>query len=580
MTSFSHRDDTVQLLKETAPIAEVIGEHVKLTRSGTNLKGLCPFHAEKTSSFMVNPGNNSFHCFGCNEGGDVFTFMMKYHRISFPEALKELARKYNIPLPERTLSPEQQAKSKQREALLSLNDWAAGKYHQLLLSSPQAAPARKYLSERGLSENTVKAFRLGYAPDEWGFLADSLPGEYTPTLAVEAGLIVARDRSGFYDRFRSRILFPITGLTGRTIGFGGRILGDGQPKYLNSPETAVFDKSRTLFGLFENRDFIRKSGTALIVEGNFDLVSLVEHGIENVVAPLGTALTRYQVRTLKGYAAEAILLFDGDQAGLKAALRAVPIFLSEKITARVVVLPDNHDPDTFIATQGKEAFEKLLTTAQSLADFVFESLAEQHGVGLEGKAKIIEELQPIIATLGDKDLEKTIFISHFSEKLGVPIEKMSGKMTEIPPKPQAAPSKKRVETKIPIKHRQLLEFLLVCPEYLDRFFDAGVEEVISFGIGCDILELLKQNREQSLSGPEYLLNATDPQIKNFVSKLLIESPSYSKEIEASMAEEMIAWLKKSSRKTRREKIIQKINEAHHSSDKDLYLELMAQLDKT
>ncbi|PKN47776.1 MAG: DNA primase, partial [Deltaproteobacteria bacterium HGW-Deltaproteobacteria-16] len=331
-------EDTVQLIKDVVDIAEIIGEHVSLKRAGTNLKGLCPFHSEKTPSFTVNPERKTYHCFGCGEGGDVFSFMMNFHRLSFVEALKELARKYQIPLPEKPLNPQELEKAQKREALQSANEKAAELFHQLLLSDPTAQKAREYLGKRGIPEEITTEFRLGFAPDSWNFLVNTLPKQnITIEAAKEAGLIVPREKSGFYDRFRNRVMFPIVGLTGRVVAFGGRILDDGQPKYMNSPESPVFDKSRTLFGLYQNREYIRQAKNCLVVEGNFDLLSLAVHGVRNVVAPLGTALTQAHVRSLKGYTDEVILLFDGDQAGLKAAMRSVPLFLSEQVTARISV---------------------------------------------------------------------------------------------------------------------------------------------------------------------------------------------------------------------------------------------------
>lgn len=573
-------EDTVQLIKDAADIAELIGEHVSLKRAGTNLKGLCPFHSEKTPSFTVNPERKTYHCFGCGEGGDVFSFMMNFHRLSFAEALKELARKYQIALPENPLNPQERERAQKREALQDANEKAAELFHQRLLSDPAAQKARDYLAKRGIPEEIAKEFRLGFAPDSWNFLATALPRQgIGADTAKEAGLIVPRDNGGFYDRFRNRVMFPIVGLTGKVIAFGGRILDDGQPKYMNSPESPVFDKSRTLFGLYQNREHIRQAKNCLVVEGNFDLLSLAVHGVRNVVAPLGTALTQAHVRSLKGYTDEVILLFDGDQAGLKAAMRSVPLFLSEQVTARIAVLPEAHDPDTFVREFGGEGLRKHLEAAMPLPEFVFDKLVAQHGASISGKTKIVAELQELIKAIGDQHLQRTLFVSHFAKKLGLtPQQLLGGSISPQPTstqagRPVAAP--KKGEPLIPFKQRQLLEFLVVYPEYLSAFLEAGLEEIIVDQFGLAILHLLKRQPDLS-SGSEQLLDlATGPE-RSFISRLLISTPLHAEEMREQMAQEKLRWLTSASLKAKKERLMRQIREAQHSRNDQLLMELMAQ----
>lgn len=576
----NQNDDTVQLIKDAADIAEIIGEHVSLKRAGTNLKGLCPFHSEKTPSFTVNPDRKTYHCFGCGEGGDVFSFMMNFHRLSFAEALKELARKYQIALPEKPLNPQEREKAQKREALQSANEKAAELFHQLLLSDPGAQKAREYLSKRGIPEEITKEFRLGFAPDSWNYLVNGLPKQkITTETAKDAGLLVVRDNGGFYDRFRNRVMFPIVGLTGRVVAFGGRILDDGQPKYMNSPESPVFDKSRTLFGLYQNREHIRQAKNCLVVEGNFDLLSLAVHGVRNVVAPLGTALTQAHVRSLKGYTDEVILLFDGDQAGLKAAMRSVPLFLSEQVTAKVAVLPENHDPDTFVREFGRDGLHKHLEAAMPLPEFVFDKLVAQYGMTVAGKAKIVAELQELIKTIGDQHLQRTLFVAHFAKKLDLaPQQLLEG---VIPAQSSSSPTAKptsaqgKGEAQLPIKQRQLLEFLVAYPEYLPAFLEAGLEEVIMNQFGLAILHLLKRQPDLS-GGPEQLLDlATGPE-RAFISRLLISTPSYSEELREQMAQEMLNWLTSTSLKAKKERLMRQIREAQHTQNNQLLMELMTQ----
>lgn len=573
-------EDTVQLIKDAADIAEIIGEHVSLKRAGTNLKGLCPFHSEKTPSFTVNPDRKTYHCFGCGEGGDVFSFMMNFHRLSFTDALKELARKYQIALPEKPLNPQELEKAQKREALHVVNEKAAELFHQLLLSDPGAQKSREYLTKRGIPEEITKEFRLGFAPDSWNFLVNTLPKQnITTETAKEAGLIVPRDNGGFYDRFRNRVMFPIIGLTGRVIAFGGRILDDGQPKYMNSPESPVFDKSRTLFGLYQNRDYIRQAKSCLVVEGNFDLLSLVVHGVRNVVAPLGTALTQAHIRSLKGYTDEVILLFDGDQAGLKAAMRSVPIFLSEQVTAKIAVLPEAHDPDTFVREFGPEGLSKHLEKAMPLPEFVFDKLVEQYGLSVSGKTKIVEELRELIKAIGDQHLQRTLFVSHFAKKLGLaPQQLLEGVISSQPTHAQAAQttaSQGKSEAKLPMKQRQLLEFLVGYPEYVPAFLEAGLEEIIMNQFGLAILDLLK--RQPNLSGgSEQLLDIANGPERSFISRLLISTPLHSEEMREQMAQEMLSWLTTTSLKAKRERLMRQISEAQKSRNEQLLMELMTQ----
>jgi DNA primase len=570
--SFS-RDETVQRLKAMADIVQIIGEHVQLRRSGTNYQGLCPFHSEKTPSFMVNPARRCFHCFGCGEGGDVFTFLMLYHRLTFPEVLKDLATRYQLELPQVQLSVQDKEKLQRRQALYEINDKATALYHRFLLTSPQAEPARRYLKGRAIPDELVARFRLGFSPERWDFLLKDLARSFTPALLREAGLVVEKEQGGFYDRFRSRILFPISELTGRPVAFSGRVLGEGQPKYLNSPETSIFSKSHTLFGLAQNREEIRRSGTCLLVEGNFDMLSLVAHSVPNVVAPLGTALTASQIRILKGYADNAVLLFDGDAAGLKAAMRLVPLFLSEQLAARVVILPAGHDPDSFIRSQGREGLEKLIAKALPLSDFVFTRLADNYGLGLEGKGKIIAELQPLLAASPDR-VQQLLFASHFAQKLGIAPEEFLGGVRQHR-SAAALPPKGAIILDLPLKQKQLLEFLICHPEYLEDFMDEGINEVLASTAGRNILQQLQL---LAGDGSEGLLESLEPgPERTFVARLLLSSPSYTDVEIEEIASGMREWLKRTNFKNKKEQLIRQMNLAFQAQDEHLCLELQEKI---
>src|SRR5439155_1319536 len=333
--------------------------HLSLSKAGQNFKGLCPFHSEKTPSFTVSPSRQVFHCFGCGEGGNVFSFLMKIDGATFPAAVRTLGDKYGIEVDQPVTSPAARQRTEARERLFALNREAAEFFHRTLADSA-GQTAMTYLEKRGMAFSTIERFSLGYAPAGWDLTLNALTkaGAKIEDLA-SAGLIVAReqasrkgqDAAGYYDRFRARVMFPIRDLQKRVIGFGGRILDDGQPKYLNSPETPLFSKSRTLYGLDVAREGIIQSEQIVIVEGYFDAIALHQAGLSNVVATLGTALTSEHIELIRRFTHHVVLVFDPDAAGVRAALRTMDLFLGSGLTVQVVSLPAGEDPDTFARGQ-------------------------------------------------------------------------------------------------------------------------------------------------------------------------------------------------------------------------------------
>ncbi len=591
MTSSFEQQDAVQRVKDAAQIVDIIGECVSLKRAGSNMKGLCPFHGEKTPSFTVNPVRQSFHCFGCGEGGDVLSFMMKYYNLTFPETIKQLAQRYQITLPEQQFTSDDKKKAEKRQKLFDANERATRVYHEYLLNNPEAAQARDYLTKREIPQEKIIDFQLGYAPESWDFLSNKVSkSSITQGEAEEAGLLVRKESGRFYDRFRDRILFPIFDLTGRVAGFGGRILGEGEPKYLNTPETLIFDKGRMLFGLFQNRDAIRKARQAVVVEGNFDLLALVSFGLDNVVAPLGTALTQPQIRLLKGYADEVILLFDGDEAGIKAAMRSVPLFLAEQVAGRVALLPAMHDPDTYIRAHGKEGLEKYIVNALPILEFAFEHLKDKHGTSMTGKGKILEELEPLIQASGSSPFQQSVLISEFSNKLGLdPEQVMQGFKIAARKKSQlrsARPvagrekgEKTIVTAPLPRKQAQLLEFLIFYPRFLKRFLEAGIEDILVANPASDILAALqKLSEERELTGPEQLMEALPEAFeRSYVSRLLMSSPFLGQddpEVIGNMADEMLVWLVRYRFKKEIKQLSEELRAAQENQDSKLLDELL------
>lgn len=572
MTMF--QDNVAQLVKDAADIVEVINEHVPLQKRGGRYLGLCPFHGEKTPSFSVNQERGFFHCFGCKESGDVISFVMKYHSLSFLDALKELAKRYGITIEDRELSPADKARSEKRKQLFAVNEVAAGLYHDFLLTNPAAEPARRYLEERRIPLETIKTFRLGYAPDSWDFLTKHLTTKnIDQTTAVEAGLLVAKENGRFYDRFRKRILCPIFSMAGEVSGFGGRILGEGQPKYLNTPETPVFDKSRTLFGLYQTKKALQESKRCVLVEGNFDLLSMVASGIDNVAAPLGTAVTIQHVRLLKKYVPEVVLFFDGDQAGTKAAMRSVPFFLTEQLEGKVAVLPEGHDPDTFLRDEGKVALENLLAKAFSLPDFIFGRLVKEYGLSVEGKGKIIRELQPLIKAIGNDHLQRSVFIAHFSEKLGLDPKEVSGHFQTSEPKKMTKPLPARPTTPLTSGHRRFIEFIIMYPEYLPQFIEAGIDDFFDGNAAIPIISAIKKLSEENFQA-EMLLGLLDEPLKSIIAEMLISVPSCLPEQAEQTALEMLGWLKRFNLQKKKEHLVARIQQVQHENNPVLLMELI------
>ena len=407
-------------IRDATDIVDLVSEHVQLTRRGRNFLGLCPFHEEKTPSFSVNPDRQFYHCFGCGVGGDVFKFIQEIDRVTFVEAVKFLAERAGIALPERSGPSREETEA--ADELYRANDLAQKYFHHLLLNDEVGASARTYLQTRRLAGETIARFGLGYAPPEWDALL-KVAGRrgLNPQILERAGLALQSSKSSdHYDRFRDRVTFPIANLSDRTIAFGARALQpDQEPKYLNSPETPIYHKGRVLYGLSISRDAIRRQDAVLVVEGYMDLISLAQAGIQHVVATSGTALTEDHGRLLARFARQVVLLFDGDAAGSTAAMRGLEVILGTGLDARVVSLPAEHDPDSFVQEHGPDALLKRAENTQSVLDFYLEQLAQQHDFSsVEGKARAVERLKPLLAKPRDA-VRRDLLLREVAERLSV-----------------------------------------------------------------------------------------------------------------------------------------------------------------
>ena len=416
-------EEKITEIRNTCNMVDIIGESVVLKKAGQNFVGLCPFHAEKTPSFTVSPNKQMFYCFGCGEGGNVFSFLMKHQGLSFPEAVKQLAERYGIQLPRREMSPEQKKRLSERDQMFQLNRLALDFFGHVLWQDEIGEIARDYLKKRGFSADTARTYQLGHAPPGWDHLLGYLKHKRVPlTLAERVGLVVRRQSgSGHYDRFRGRIVFPICDSGGRVIAFGGRVLNDDLPKYLNSPESEIYSKSRSLYGLDVARHHCRRSEEVYIVEGYFDVIALHQHGIREAVATLGTSLTREHVHAVQGLIGadgRAYLVFDSDEAGIKAARRSVALFEKGFVDAHVLVLPPGHDPDSFVFRYGAEKLRELAATAKGLMTYLIDSAVSRHGKSMEGRIRVLDEMAAPLAALADPG-GRSVYIKYLAETVDI-----------------------------------------------------------------------------------------------------------------------------------------------------------------
>jgi DNA primase len=400
-------------LKRQADIVRVIQDYVQLKKKGANWMACCPFHKEKTPSFSVSPAKEIFYCFGCHKGGSVFNFVMEIERVAFPEAIKIVADKVGMPLPKMVDDGRFEARRQESDDVIQLNSWALEWWQQQLITSGEARIARDYLVRRELNEETQNTFRLGYAPDSWEALSSYLRHKGASQSQIErSGLVVKREEgTGSYDRFRGRLMFPVLDTQGRPIAFGGRALKEEEgAKYINSPETAAYVKGRNLFGLNLTRDEIRRQGFAILVEGFLDLIVPFQAGVKNVVASLGTALTPDQVKLLGRFARKVVVNYDGDRAGVQAAKKSIEILLAEDLEVKVLVLPDNADPDEFIRKFGATEYQRRRAEAQSHIQFVIENALRDRSLHRPAdKADAVEEVLPYIRAVKSRFLKREYF---------------------------------------------------------------------------------------------------------------------------------------------------------------------------
>ena len=406
----------VEEIKSRLSIVELIQNYITLKKSGKNYLGLCPFHDDNNPSMFVNDEKGLFHCFSCGEGGDAFGFLMRYKNIDFMDALRELAHLTNVGL-ERINKP--QKSNTDRNIYYKLNNLVAEFYHKNLKNHDSAKSAREYINNRHLSDEIVDEFKIGFSQDKWDGLVKHLHSRNVPNkLSEKAGLVVKnKNGEGYYDRFRNRIMFPIMDVDGKIIAFGGRVISEDQPKYLNSPESIIYHKSRSFYGMDKSKDHIRRSGIAILVEGYMDFLTLYSHGIKNVVASLGTAFTTSHASLLKRYTNNIVVVFDGDKSGLKATLRVLDVFMQEGIIPKMVDLSGD-DPDSYVSSNGRDAFNTLIKNSRTILDYFLENLLNDFKNGIINASDGVNQILEIVNKINNP-IEKSRYIKNIAEDFGL-----------------------------------------------------------------------------------------------------------------------------------------------------------------
>ena len=529
-----YSDDIIEEVRQKNDIVDVVSQYVRLTRRGSTYFGLCPFHNEKTPSFSVTPGKQMYYCFGCGAGGNVYNFIMEYENYTFGEALKHLADRAGVELPKIEYSREVREKAEQRAELLEINKQAA-QYYYYQLRTEGGKIGYQYLSGRGLSEETMRKFGLGYSDKFGGGLYTFLKSKgYSDERLRESGLFNVDERHGMYDKFWNRVIFPIMDVNNRVIGFGGRVMGDGKPKYLNSPETKIFDKSRNLYGLNIARTTRKKY--LILCEGYMDVISMHQAGFTNAVASLGTALTSGHASLLKRYTQEVLLLYDSDEAGIRAALRGIPILRDAGVSSRVVNLKPYKDPDEFIKNMGAEAFEERL--GQASDSFMFRvSIAESEFSMDEpqGQNRFFERCAELLLELKD-ELERNLYIEAIVKKYrgqyGVSVEDLRKRVNTLAlkgtpaenrtqPKISGGQNKKKKESASDQAQKLMLTWLVTYPGIFDKVAQYLNAEDFIVPLYKEVAQMLfRQREEEGQVNPAKLLNSfTDSEEQREVASL-------------------------------------------------------------
>ncbi len=577
------------IIAERVSILDLVSPHVQLKKAGKYYKGLCPFHPDKNPSFVVNPDRNTFYCFGCGAGGDIYSFFMKFHNLPFPQALEELARRAGIELKGRRPRKD----PKKEEAIqrgAALNTAVCRFYHRNLLEAPEAGVAREYLKKRGIEKDTVSGFSLGYAPAGWDRLLRSLQKRHGAVETASAlGLLIPRkDGNGAYDRFRNRLMFPIFNTTGQVLAFGGRSLGEQDPKYMNSPESFLYHKGSVLYGLHKAQGAIRERNSVIIVEGYFDLLSLHQHGIRNAVAVLGTALTTEQIDILRRHTRNLVLVFDGDAAGKKASFRNLPDLLNRDIPARVVYLPADEDPDSFLQKRGKESFERLLEEAPALLELFLREKTGEIGKEdpVEKKVAVLRQVLPVVRMIPDR-LAQGLCVKSLAEEIGIPELSLREELSKGKDTRRKAEERRPGGTtpqevgKWPAEERLICQILMQFPSLLPRFAEA---EALGSFKAAPLRDAISAFADQyrakgTVNLAELLPEEGDaPELFRLLTSLSCKE-EFTEEQAVAALDDSIRRLKKRVLKERLDSLNRRIREADRRRERDLSTQLSLEMHK-
>ncbi|MDO9228956.1 MAG: DNA primase [Syntrophales bacterium] len=577
-------EDKIEEVRRRTDIVSLIGEYVTLKKTGKNYLGLCPFHREKTPSFTVSPDKQMFYCFGCSEGGNGVSFLMKLNNLTFPEAVRQLAGKVGVVIPDRPPSREERERSTLGEQIRRVNGLAAD-YFAGALQSPAGEGAREYLRNRGIGAEAISTFRLGFAPEGWRNLLDFLDKKGVPPKLVEqAGLAIPRageGERGHYDRFRGRLMIPIEDVDGHVIAFGGRVIGAGEPKYMNSPESPVYTKGNNLYGLSRTREAIRQAGFSLMVEGYFDLIALWSAGIQHVVATLGTALTRAQVDLLRRYAPRVAAVFDPDEAGRKALARSLELFLAGNVHAKAVILPDGHDPDDYVRTRGREKMEELVARALPMVDYYIEEILGGRGTLEEDRDKLREAVA-FLCRIVDA-VERNLFIKKVAETLnvdeGVLKAEIQRTRAHSPAQMPAEQMRRKAPTEYDSVEMSLVQMMLEYPNKISVVAQSGVLDCFRTG---ELKSLGEELLAASLEGGAtkdasvFVGSLSEGPLRNKLLALLVRESPYHEDLIDRLMADAVRQLRERANKERGRILTRKINEAKKAGNQELHDRLFAE----
>ena len=575
-------EDKINEIKSRANIVDLVSEYVTLKKAGRNFVGSCPFHKEKTPSFTVNPEKQIFYCFGCGEGGNVFTFLMKINNMSFPDVVRHLAGKMGIVITTRRISSAEKAKTSLREGLKLVNQLAAEHFSKNLFSEA-GNPIRGYLGKRKIKDSVIMEFNLGYSMDGWEHLKKFFGEKSVPLELVEkAGLIIPRKSGGFYDRFRRRLIFPIDDIEGNVIAFGGRIIGDGEPKYLNSPESPIYVKGKILYGLNRTRDDIRKNDFAILVEGYFDLLSLRSFGISNVVATLGTAITKEHVDLIRRYTRNLVVMFDPDEGGKNALERSLRLFIEGNLHTRIVVLPDGYDPDEYVRKFGKDALDKVIGNSQSMVDYYIERIIGSREI-FEENLDSIRDAVSFISNIDDA-IQRNLFIRRVSEKLSIDQEllkrEISRKLSPRKVTGEDVSSKKKTGG-VDVVELGLIHLALEYPYKISEIID---EKVMDYFMSADLKKLgnvLEQSygRNGKLNVSDIVDGLEDGAVKERLLKLTMTESPYDATVIDRVFADSVKRIKQKWYRGERKSLNRRLVKAQEMNDQKLWSTLLMEKER-